>query len=130
MFDLETLAHKPELLLAVGDDMEIKEPDIKVEYITGSTFVTFNDMSILDGQQIDKLKALFIPIIEKNKKGKMVLNFLNVQSVSSAMLGLLLTIHKRVQEQEGKLELWNINKNIYKVFEITQLTKVFNILTK
>ena len=107
--------------------MESKEPDIKVEYGLGATIVTFNDMYILEGGQIDKLKELLTPIIKKTEQGKLLLNFSNVQSLSSAMLGLLLTIHKRMREQGGNMEIWNLNQNIRKVFEITQLTKVFNI---
>jgi STAS domain. len=107
--------------------MKPKEPDINVEYGMDTTFVTFNDMSILESEQIDKLKKLLTPIVEKTKDGKLVLNFVNVQSLSSAMLGLLLIIHKRMCEHKGNMEIWNLNQNIQKVFEITQLTKIFNI---
>jgi anti-sigma B factor antagonist len=107
--------------------MEYKEPDIKIEEGLDTTFVTFNDMQILEAGHIDKLKELLTPVIKKAANGKLVLNFVNVESLSSAMLGILLTIHKRMREQRGNMELWNLNKNIIKVFEITQLTKIFNI---
>jgi anti-anti-sigma factor len=107
--------------------MASKEPDISVEYGMDTAIVTFSDKHILESGQIDKLKELLLPIAEKTMHGKLVLDFSNVQSLSSAMLGLLLTIHKRMREQSGDMELWNLNQNIQKVFEITQLTKVFNI---
>jgi anti-sigma B factor antagonist len=114
--------------------MASKEPYITAEYGPGAdgygpgtTLVTFNDTHILETGQIDKLKELLAPVIKKTDQGKLVLNFSNVQSLSSAMLGLLLTIHKRMREQSGDMEIWNLNKNIIKVFEITQLTKIFNI---
>jgi anti-anti-sigma factor len=110
-----------------GDNMEPKEPSITVDYGLDAAFVTFNDTSILESGQIDKLKGLLIPIVEEIVHGRLVLNFCNVQSLSSAMLGLLLIIHKRMREKEGNMEIWNINQNILKVFEITQLTKIFNI---
>jgi anti-anti-sigma factor len=47
--------------------------------------------------------------------------------MTSAMLGLLVRIHKRVGERGGQLELRNLDNNLHKIFEITQLTKVFNI---
>ena len=107
--------------------MEPEEPGIKVEYGLDTTYVTFNDVSILESGYIEKLKQLLTPIVAKTKNGKLVLNFANVQSFSSAMLGLLLIIHKRMCEHKGNMEIWNLNQNIQKVFEITQLTKIFNI---
>ena len=47
--------------------------------------------------------------------------------MSSAFLGLLVKIQKRVNEKEGHLTLKNIDPNIQQVFEITQLTRVFDI---
>ena len=57
----------------------------------------------------------------------MVLNFANVKFMTSAMLGLLVRVHKKVLERGGQIELRNMDSNIHKVFEITQLTKVFDI---
>jgi anti-sigma B factor antagonist len=111
----------------IGEVMEPKEPGIKVENGLGVIFVTLNDVNLMEGWQIDKLKELLTPVIKKAKQEKLVLNFMNVQAVSSALLGLLLIVHKRMIEQKGTLEIWNPSQNIQKVFEITQLTKVFNI---
>ena len=57
----------------------------------------------------------------------MVMNFANVRFMTSAMLGLLIRVHKRVSERGGKLRLCNLEPVLQKVFEITQLTKVFDI---
>jgi anti-sigma B factor antagonist len=48
--------------------------------------------------------------------------------MSSAFLGLLVKIHKRVIEAGGDLQLCNLSPNLYKVFEITKLTKIFDIV--
>ena len=40
--------------------------------------------------------------------------------LASAALGMLITLHKKVQEQQGELKLSNINKQIYQVFRITR----------
>ena len=66
-------------------------------------------------------------VIEKNEEKKLILNFSNVRFMTSALLGLLVRIHKKVCDLGGKLELLNLDSNLYKIFEITQLTKVFNI---
>lgn len=107
--------------------MEDEQSKITTEYGIDFTFVTFEDEQILEEGQIKELQKSLEPVIEQNKDNQLVLNFANVTFMTSAMLGLLVRIHKRVSERGGKLELRNLDKNLYKLFQITQLTKVFNI---
>ncbi len=107
--------------------MEELESKIKIEYGGDTTVVTFNDESILEQHQIKNLEDALVPVINKNKDDELILNFCNVQFMSSSVLGLLVKIHKRVCELGGHLKLLNVNPDIYKVFKITQLTKVFDI---
>jgi len=107
--------------------MEPKEPKLRVEYGTEVSIVTFEDEHILEETQIKKLEQALMPVIKENRERKLVLNFENVRFMSSAFLGLLVKVHKRVIEMEGHLQLFNLDPKIRKVFEITQLTKVFDI---
>ena len=107
--------------------MEQEQSRIKAEYGIDMTFVTFEDEQILDEGQIRELHKSLESVIEKNQENQLVLNFANVRFMTSAMLGLLVRIHKRVGERGGELELRNLDKNLKKLFEITQLTKIFNI---
>jgi anti-sigma B factor antagonist len=107
--------------------MEQEHSAIKTEYGIDVTFVTFEDEKILEEAQIRELQKSLEPVIEKNKDNQLVLNFANVRFMTSAMLGLLVRVHKRVGERGGQLELRNLDRNLHKLFEITQLTKIFNI---
>ncbi|MBN1807329.1 MAG: STAS domain-containing protein [Sedimentisphaerales bacterium] len=107
--------------------MNQEQSKIKTEYGIDITFVTFEDEKILEDAQIRDLQKELEPVIEKNSENKLVLNFANVSFMTSAMLGLLVRIHKRVNERGGRLELRNLDENLHKLFEITQLTKVFDI---
>jgi anti-sigma B factor antagonist len=100
---------------------------LKVEYGMDVTLVTFEDERIVDEVQIRELQESFKSVIERNQDKKLVLNFVNVEFMTSALLGLLVRVHKRVCESGGRLQLSNLDPNIRKVFEITQLTKVFDI---
>lgn len=107
--------------------MESKEPMLKVEYGTEVSIVTFDDQHILEDQQIKKLDQALKPVIERNLNKQLVLNFEHVRFMSSAFLGLLVKAHKRVIDNGGRLQLMNLDPKIRKVFEITQLVKVFDI---
>jgi anti-sigma B factor antagonist len=107
--------------------MEQKTPRMKVEYGLDVTFVTFDDERIVDEEQIRQLKESFEPVIEKNQHKKLIINFVNVKFMTSALLGLLVRIHKKVCELGGQLQLSNMDPSIRRVFEITRLTNVFDI---
>ena len=107
--------------------MEQEQSKIEVEYGIDVTIVTFTEERIVDEEQIRKLQESFGPIIEKNQDKELILNFINVMFMTSALLGLLVRVHKNVCESGGRLRLSNLDSNLRKVFEITQLTKVFEI---
>ena len=107
--------------------MEQEQSRIIVESGMDVTIVTFTEERIVDEEQIRELQESFGPIIEKNEEKELILNFVNVKFMTSALLGLLVRIHKKVCESGGRLRLSNLDPNLHKVFEITQLTKVFEI---
>ena len=107
--------------------MEPVDGRIFVQHGIDVTFVTLKDEEILEEQHIKELEEEIMFVIEEAKRENMMLDFCNVKFMTSAFLGLLVKIHKRMRERSGYLKLRNIDPNIYKVFEITQLTKVFDI---
>jgi anti-anti-sigma factor len=108
--------------------MESTTTKLVVENGIDVTLVTFTDEDILEEQQIRKLERALLPVVRQNEQKRLVLNFQNVRFMSSSFLGLLVKLHKRVVEAGGHLQLFNLDPKIHKVFEITQLVKVFDIV--
>jgi len=107
--------------------MEPIKSRVTTQYSADVTVVTLNDEEILEEQQIKEIEEELMTIIDDAKCENMLLNFENVEFMTSAFLGFLVKIYKRIRERGGTLELCNINRNISKVFEITQLNKIFII---
>ena len=106
---------------------EIK-PRISVEYAGNAIIVNFTDEKILEEQDIKALQESIMSVIESASGGiNLILDFGNVRFLSSAVLGLLIRISKRIYEHDGQLRLCNINPKIYEIFKITRLTKTFDI---
>ena len=104
------------------------KPMINVEYLGKATIVRFTDEKILEEKDIQNLQDSILPMIESASGGiNLILDFGNVQYLSSAVLGLLIRISKRIYEYDGVLRLCNINPKIYEIFKITRLTKTFDI---
>ena len=58
---------------------------------------------------------------------KLLLSFENVEHLSSAALGTLITVNNKIRQKGGQLRLSNIDPQIYEVFVITKLNKLFQI---
>jgi anti-sigma B factor antagonist len=106
---------------------EIK-PRISVEYAENATIVSFTDEKILEERDIKALQDSIMSVVESASGGiNLILDFGNVQFLSSAVLGLLIRLSKRIYEHDGQLKLCNINPKIFEIFKITRLTKTFDI---
>ena len=102
-------------------------PSISIQYIEQATVLTLSDRQILEEKNIRTLQQSVVSVVDECEGIHLVLDFCNVEFLSSAVLGLLIRVSKRVHECDGKIRLCNINPKIYEVFRITQLTKVFDI---
>jgi len=103
------------------------KPRIRVEYTKNATIITFTDEKILEERDVRALQEAVMHVVEQSGPVNLILDFYNVRFLSSAVLGLLLRVSKRIYEAGGQLRLCNINPKIYEIFKITRLTKVFDI---
>jgi len=91
--------------------------------------VEFSDRKILEEMSIAEIGDELSALVSGNANIKMLLSFRNVEHLSSAALGMLIKLHKQVKDGSGQLRLTEINPQIYEVFKITRLNKLFDIRT-
>jgi anti-sigma B factor antagonist len=89
--------------------------------------VEFIDRNILDEANIQLIGEEISSLIDAQPKPKLLISFSNVDHLSSAALGTLITINNRVRAAGGQLRLADIDPQIYEVFVITKLNKLFEI---
>ena len=100
---------------------------LELEDIGDVTVVNFVDRKILDEQNIQIIGEQLFGLVDEEGRRKLLLNFGNVEYLSSAALGKFITLNKKVNAAGGRLILCNIDPQIYEVFEITKLDKFFKI---
>ncbi|MEZ6241765.1 MAG: STAS domain-containing protein [Phycisphaerales bacterium] len=103
------------------------ESRLRISKLDGVTQVEFVDRNILDEANIQAIADEISRVVEATPEPKLLLNFANVDHLSSAALGALITINSKVKERRGSLRLANIDPQIYEVFLITRLNKLFEI---
>lgn len=91
------------------------------------TRVNFVDRNILEEAAIAQIGEEISQVIDNAAPPKVLISFENVEHLSSAALGTLITINNKIRAKGGQLRLSNIDKNIYEVFVITKLNKLFQI---
>lgn len=100
---------------------------LDIEEVNGVTVARFLDEKILDEANIDRIGQELFGLVDQDGRTQIVLDFSLVEYLSSAALGKLITMHKKVQAAGGTCALCNIQKDILDVFKITQLHKVLTL---
>jgi anti-sigma B factor antagonist len=73
------------------------------------------------------LRQALLEAIGQHPGGRVVVDLEGVDFIDSAGLGVLLGGLKRARTDDGDLVLVATGKNVLKVFELTRLTRVFQI---
>lgn len=100
---------------------------IEVSESANISVVRFQDQKIIDPEAIQELGQELFDLVERDDRKKLVLNFENVEFLSSAALGKLITFEKKAKRNDSELILTNISPEIFQVFAITNLDKLFQI---
>lgn len=107
--------------------MDQMNPKISVDYTEIAVVATLTDEKILEQADIEALEASIMPLVEQGGRMNLVISFAGVKFLTSAVLGLLIRVSKKVYESDGQLKLCSIEPKILEIFKITRLDKVFEI---
>jgi len=100
---------------------------LKMRKADGVSVVEFADRKILEEISIAEIGDEFSKLVGSNPGIQLLVSFKNVEHLSSAALGMLINLNKTVSDKAGQLKLADITPQIFEVFKITRLNKLFNI---
>ncbi|MDD4318753.1 MAG: STAS domain-containing protein [Candidatus Peribacteraceae bacterium] len=93
--------------------------------------VTFSDARLTDTRddkhRVNEIGNELWDLVRVDGYRKLILNFESVTYMDSQMLGKLITLEKLVRGINGKLVLSTMSPEIYQVFDITKLNRLFHI---
>ncbi len=92
------------------------------------TVVRLLDKRILDEQVIQQIGDDLNKLVDELGRRKLLLDFAQVEFLSSAALAKLIRLHQRLVAVGGKLVLCGISKTIYEIFELTKLDQMLKIV--
>lgn len=103
-------------------------PPVAVTTEKDIRIVEFTNNKILDEGNIAEIGNTLGTLIDEKTSPRLLLDFSSVEHLSSAALGMLINVNNRIKQKNGQLRLANIKPQIYEVFVITKLNKLFRIL--
>ncbi len=89
------------------------------------TVISFQNVAVLDSANIEALGRNLLDLIEKQDNRKVILEFTAVKFMSSQALGVLLQLKRAMEPVKGEIVIVGIRPELYKVFKITNLHKLF-----
>ena len=108
--------------------MPEQSPPLSVSQEKDVRLVEFTNSKILDEANITEIGATLNALIDESVSPKVLLDFQSVDHLSSAALGMLINVNNRIKQRNGQLRLASIKPQIFEVFVITKLNKLFRIL--
>ena len=102
-----------------------KRGEIQITSQKDFAVVTFQNASISDVEKIATAAKQINDFITENKPNKIIFDFSEVKFFCSRVLGLLLEIRAKLETCGGEVVVSAINPQLYRVFKITHLDKIF-----
>ena len=90
--------------------------------------IRFGEHRILDELTVKKFGDELFQVADRPDCRNVLLNFFGVVGLSSAMLGIMLMLRKKMSQKPGKLKLCQVGPEIMDVFHATKLGQLFEIL--
>jgi anti-sigma B factor antagonist len=93
----------------------------------GILTIRIDDDRLVDPSVLSRLFDDLHALMSKTTEDRVIVDFSQVQFMASSALGKLVQFQKKSKEHNAKVKLAGITPDIYEVFKITKLNKVFDI---
>jgi anti-anti-sigma factor len=100
-----------------------------VRHYDKQSLVVFRTPTMMNPTDVEKIRTGLLQLVEEEKRTHLVLDFYRVQFIASSVIGILLTLHKRVAGTPAgtaSLILCGVGP---KLLELLKLSKLDRLLT-
>jgi anti-sigma B factor antagonist len=92
--------------------------------------VAFQTSSLMNPVEVERLRADLVRLVDEEKRTLLVLDFRRVQYFSSQVMGVILTLNKKLAALPGgKLVLCGVAPQLLELLRITRLDRILTIKT-
>ncbi len=103
-------------------------PRIQVNETNGITVIRFQDRQLFDERTVREVADQILAALPNdNSPIRLILDFSDVNLISSTLLSKLILLQRRVANSSGKLRLCEMSPVIQQVFRTSNLDRLFSI---
>ncbi len=103
----------------------VEKAFVEIDFQDGAAVAAFKAASVCSPEEIAAISMQIGRFIEENHPSCFVFDFGEVKFFSSQVLGVLLDIRNKMKNYNGDVVISSINPQLYRVFKITNLDKIF-----
>lgn len=100
---------------------------MEAKHVGNVTVVRFMDPLTLTGTTAEIVGDELDRLVEGEGRCRLILNFANVRTLTSLMLGKLIALCKKIQAAGGRLALCELSSDLHEIFEVTKLNQYLSI---
>lgn len=94
---------------------------LEAQHIEQTTVIRFKHRTILDGTAIEAIGEHLLRLADDAERRNFVLNFAGVESLTSAMLGKFVALHRVLNDVGGRLAFCRVDPFLMEVFRIVKI---------
>ncbi len=103
------------------------EQRLEIQEIGDVTVVCFRDPRVTNPLEIEELGRQLYHLLELKNSSKLVIDFSPVEFLSSAMIGKLISLNRKVKVCKAALRLCSLRPEVREIFHFCNLERVFDI---
>jgi len=104
---------------------QILSSHLLVESVHGITVAKFTDELLVSEEVLHEVDEQLIGLVDSAQPDRILLNFSEVRGMSSAMLGILLKVARKVSGLGGRLKISGLSPDLFEIFRITRFDRIF-----
>jgi anti-anti-sigma factor len=94
---------------------------LQVERVGDAAVVRITRRTVLDGDTVEAIGAQLLAVAADGACRKLVVNFEHVESLTSAMLGKLVTAQQKVEAAGGRVAFCKVDPFLLQIFNLVRL---------
>jgi anti-sigma B factor antagonist len=104
--------------------LKLKRPHMSEGVPGDVTVIRFTGHKVaLDDEALDHIHDELLALADGPRESDLVLDFGNIEYLSSTALGTLVCLHKKLLARGRHLTVWNLSPQVHEVFSVTGLDK-------
>lgn len=91
------------------------------------TLVKFQTEALMSSADLDRISQGLVRLVDEEHRQNVLLDFGKVRYLSSQAIGMIISLHRKISQSQGTLELTGVSPQLLQLLKITKLDRMLKI---